>query len=93
MRIFEHLVIALPAVFFVVDPPGAVPLLIGAGPRAVQVVPLSGIEADGTRRSSSSSSRGRQRGQGRALRTVPVQAPKARPSADPATGGDAGRLA
>lgn len=28
MRLFQHLVIALPAVFFVVDPPGAVPLFI-----------------------------------------------------------------
>ncbi len=28
MRLFEHLLIALPAVFFVVDPPGAVPLFL-----------------------------------------------------------------
>src|SRR5262245_30842842 len=28
MRLLEHLAVALPAVFFIVDPPGAVPLFI-----------------------------------------------------------------
>src|SRR6185436_420418 len=28
VRLFEHLIVALPAVFFVVDPPGALPLFI-----------------------------------------------------------------
>src|SRR5262249_26009327 len=37
-------------------PPGAVPLLIGVGPRGVQETALSGIEFDGARRSSNRSS-------------------------------------
>ena len=46
MRIFEHLVIALPAVFFVVDPPGAVPLFIAmtardSRPKVVSMAPFA----------------------------------------------------
>src|SRR5437899_3271791 len=39
--------------------PGAVPLLIGAGPSGVQLTLFSGIEVDGVVRSSSRSSRSR----------------------------------